>query len=292
MEYRFLTCRESFFAHLERMGYSLDTQTAYEKDLLFFERFIVSRKEERDFLIDHISKEDLLMFIDYGREMLHKPNTIARRLSTIKSFYKFLVNELDFPIDLAARVKLPKVYVPLIDILTEREIRELLHESEKLDPFYHLLFSMIYYTGSRLTPVRTLEKKNVSLTERVLYFPRVKGGRDLYLPIHHKLVNLLEVHFQKPFIQENCYVFPSKKFPSQPISAADVRLKLARVIKAAQINKRVTPHTLRHCTATHLTIKHIDQRTIASILGHTDLRSTARYQHLSIEHLRDPLNHL
>ena len=92
------------------------------------------------------------------------------------------------------------------------------------------------------------------------------------------------------YTDDNQYIFYSKKIPDQPISAADIRMKLRLITKEAGIKKRVTPHSIRHCTATHLTIKKIEQRTIANILGHTDLRSTARYQHLSIEHLREPIN--
>ncbi|MGY0691338.1 tyrosine-type recombinase/integrase [Virgibacillus sp. FSP13] len=289
-KYNFSECRFKFLAHLNRMEYSFETIKGYEKDLQFFQEYIACDKGWTDFVMEEVSKSDLIAFIDYGKEKGHKPNTIARRLSTIKSFYKFMVNELDYPIDVAARVRLPKVYIPLLDILNKYEIKLLLNQAAKMDAFYHMLFSLIYYTGSRLTPVRTLEKKNVRLEDRVLYFPRVKGGRDLYLPLHDKLVHLLTQHFNCDFICDNRYVFPSRKFPNQPISAADVRLKLKLITDQAGISKRVTPHQIRHCTATHLTINKVDQRRIANILGHTDLRSTARYQHLSIEHLREPIN--
>lgn len=290
--YNFIECKIKFFAHLNRMSYSMETYKGYEKDLQFFQRFISVHKQHENFLMGEVTKEDILGFMDYGKERGHKPNTIARRLSTLKSFYKFIVNELDYPVDVAARIRLPKVYTPLLDILNESEVKLLLNQAAKMDPFYHFFFSLIYYTGSRLTPVRTLEKKNVFLDERVLYLPKVKGGKDLYLPMHEKLVRLFSLHFEQDIIRDNRYVFPSRKYPEQPISASIVRLKLESIAKNAGISKKITPHRIRHCTATHLTIKKVDQRSIANILGHTDLRSTARYQHLSIEHLRDPINML
>lgn len=124
----------------------------------------------------------------------------------------------------------------------------------------------------------------------MLYFPKVKGGKDLYLPLHHKLVELYTIYLKEHYFDESPYVFPSKRIKSQPVSASDVRMKLSRMIREAGISKKITPHGIRHSTATHLTIKKVDQRSIASILGHSDLRSTIRYQHLSIEHLREPLN--
>lgn len=268
------------------MEYSNETRRGYEKDLVFFERFLAAKKVQVPIEVDQISKEDLLDFMDFGKGMAHATNTVARRLSTIKSFYKFLVNELDYPIDLAARIKLPKTYIPLRNILTESEIKMLLECVERVDPLYHLLFSILYYTGSRLTPVRVLERKNVFLEDRLFYFPRVKGGKDLYLPIHDKLIDL----FANNQTGDNPYLFPSRKFPTQPVSAADVRLKLVKYSKEAKIDKHITPHSIRHSTATHLTLKKVDQRTIASILGHSDLRSTMRYQHLAVDHLREPIN--
>lgn len=283
---------EQFLRHLERMDYSGETIKGYKKDLEFFQGFIFKRFGKAEVQVDEIIKDDLLAFMDLGRQMGHAPNTIARRLSTIKSFYKFLVNELDYPVDLAARIKLPKTFVPLRDILTESEIQRLLKYVAKKDPMLHLLYSILYYTGSRLTPVRTLERDHILLDQQIIYFPRVKGGRDLYLPIHDKLMMLLIEYFRESWSDEGGLLFPSRKIPTQPVSAADVRQKLKRYAQSAGIKKHITPHGIRHATATHLTIKKVDQRVIASILGHSDLRSTMRYQHLAIEHLREPLNYL
>lgn len=88
----------------------------------------------------------------------------------------------------------------------------------------------------------------------------------------------------------NGFVFPSRKVPNQPLSASDIRNKLRLAANHAGLDSAITPHTLRHCTATHLTINNVPQHKIASILGHADLRSTMRYQHLTVDHLRDSVN--
>lgn len=287
VEFDFNSCRMEFVRYMERMEFSEETIKGYQKDLEFFERFMREWGKLENFSIEKIEKSDLVAFMDYGKKLGHKTNTIARRLATIKSFYKFLVMEMDYPIDVAARIQLPKTYVPLRGILTEKEVQRLLNSAKELGFFYYLLFSTIYYTGSRLTPVRTLRWENVHLEERIFYFPRVKGGKDLYIPMHDKLVLLYEQYMEQ--CASNIFVFPSPKFYFQPISASDVRSKLQKATINVNIQKKVTPHTLRHTTATHLTLKKIDQRSIAAILGHTDLRSTMRYQHISVEHLREPL---
>ncbi|MEK4406199.1 tyrosine-type recombinase/integrase [Sporosarcina sp. FSL K6-6792] len=114
----------------------------------------------------------------------------------------------------------------------------------------------------------------------------------MYLPLHDQLKGLFEQYFAKYDLEEHGYVFPSTLCPDQPLSVSDIRNKLRWTASQAGLNSLITPHTLRHCTATHLTIRTVPQHTIASILGHADLRSTMRYQHLAVDHLRDSLNML
>ena len=104
-----------FLEHLERQCYSTETSSGYGKDLACFRRFMGNG----DFPLDVIGKEELLQFMEDGRVRGNKTSTIGRRLSTMKSFYKFLVYELDYPVDVAARIRIPKVYTPLKNVLTE-----------------------------------------------------------------------------------------------------------------------------------------------------------------------------
>lgn len=285
----FEECQALFLKHLERNNYSLETINGYGKDLKSFQRFISNEFGEEDFSLDKIGRGELLRFLDDGRNRGNQVGTIARRLSTLKSFYKYLIYELDYPIDVAARIRMPKVYVPLKNILTESEIEKLLLASATLGSNYALLFHALYYTGSRLTPIRTLEKKNVLFEEDKIYFPVVKGGKDQYLPLHPKLREMFDDYFSYQLPDSEVFVFPSPRVPNQPLSPSDIRNKLRKAAELAGVDSSITPHTIRHCTATHLTLKNVPQRKIASILGHADLRSTMRYQHLTVEHLRDPL---
>lgn len=289
MHYSFDECMSKFLAHLERNCYSDETLDGYKKDLL---RSFMADVVTTNFSMENVKKEDLISFMDDGRVRGNKPSTVGRRLSTLKSFYKFLVYKMDFPQDVAARIRTPKVYVPLKNVLTEEEIGRILLAAEQLHPRYRLLFSVLYYTGSRLSPVRTLERSHVHMRERIVYFPKVKGGKDQYLPLHDTLCNLFEEYFSLVIPSDSRYVFPSPKYPDQPISPSDVRNKLQLLAERAGVDTSITPHTLRHCTATHLTLRNIPQHTIANILGHADLRSTMRYQHLTVEHLRGAIGEL
>ena len=282
---------KKFLRHLKRQKYSDETIDGYAKDLKKFNQYIFTTYNGRIFT-EELQREDLLDYLSYLEEQGLKPNSIARNLSTLKSFYKFLVHEMDFKIDVAARIKHPKVYTPLPNVLDFDEVQQLLKTAKEYSQFYYVFFSLLYYTGSRLTPIRVLPKKDVDLKHKKIYFSKTKNGGDLYLPLNHKLCELLEHFLHTNRLDQSEFVFKSHKNLHKPISAAHVRKTLKKVAQLAGIEKNVSPHILRHCTATHLTLLDVDKKYIASILGHRDLRSTARYQQLKVEDLRPSINKL
>lgn len=282
---------KKFIRHLKRQLYSEETISAYQKDLKRFQAFLL-QEYGGNILTEEIQKEDILDFMGYLENQGLKPNTIFRHLSTLKSFYKFLVYEMEFKVDVAARIKHKAVYTPLPEPLTFEEMDLLLTSAKEYSTFYHVFFSLLYYTGSRIGPIQTLLKENIDLKQKKLYFPKIKFGKDLHLPIHDSIFPVLADYLIETRMNGSTYVFPSPKSKNKPISKSTVRLNMKKIAKIAGINKRVFPHLFRHSTATHLTLLDLDQKFIASILGHSDLRSTARYQQLNVENLRPKLNKL
>jgi site-specific recombinase XerD len=276
-----------FLKYLERNDYSPETIVGYSKDLQKFHSHLITIYGSGVTVTD-ISKEDILDYQDWLAKTGYAKNSIARHISTIKSFSKYLFVEVNCNDDPGSKIKTPKVFTPLTNVLTEDQMKSLLHAAKEYSTFYYVLISFIYYTGSRLSPVINLLKENVNLNESKVYFPRIKGGKDLHLPLHPTLTELL-YNFIYYYRSESEYVFPSPRFKNKPVNASYVRSNLQKIKKLANINTKVTPHTLRHCTATHLTLKGADQRYLAAILGHTDLRSTMRYQHLNVDNSRSTL---
>jgi len=282
---------KKFIRHLKRNNYSPETINGYEKDLKKFTPFIYDLYDGY-ILTDEISKDDILEYLGFLQDQPYKPNTIARYFSSVRSLYKYLVIELDFKTNPTLGITYRNVYVPLPEILDADEIGLLLSVAKEHFDLHHVLLSLIYYTGSRITAARTLLKQNVDLKNNKIYFPLIKGGRDLYLPLHPILEELLGDYLFKTRNNGSDYLFPSPKFINKPISAGDIRVNLKKLAKQCNITKRVTPHIIRHCTATHLTLGGVDQKYIASVLGHNDFRSTARYQHLNVEDLRSAMGKL
>lgn len=277
-----------FVMYLSRNGYSEETIYGYSKDLNKFHQHLIGTYGTQVTITD-IAKEDILDFQDMLTKKEYAKNTIARHISTIKSFSKFLYNEIGISDNPAGKVRTPRVYTPLTNILTESQLKIFLDTAKEYSPFFHVLANFLYYTGSRITPAISLLKTNVYLEEGKVYFPKIIGGKDLYLPLHPTLTELLYEHIYT-YRLESDYVFPSPKFKNKPITANDVRVNLRKIQQLSGLQVKITPHVIRHCTATHLTLKGTDQRYLAAILGHSDLRSTMRYQHLNVENLRDTLS--
>lgn len=282
---------DRFLAYLKRLNRSPETIKGYRKDLYQFSDFL-SKAYSGNILTEEIEKEDIIKFWSFQEDKGLKLTSICRYLSTLKSFYKFLVKEMNFKVDVAAFITLPQVFVPLPDVLDFDEMQNLLKTAKRFSEFDHALICCLYYTGSRLTPIRTLTKENVKLKNKEIYFPIVKRGKDLHLPLHDKLCEVLEQHLFDIRDTGSSYVFPSRKFINKPISPSQIRLNLKKIAKLAGIDRNVTPHFVRHCTATHLTILGIDQKMLADILGQSDVRSAARYQHLNVNNLRPSIDKL
>ncbi|MFJ7858029.1 tyrosine-type recombinase/integrase [Peribacillus sp. NPDC097206] len=280
-----------FVRHLKRNNYSVETLHGYQVDLKMFNEFIF-KEYSGEISTEQIQRDDLLNYLESLADRGYKPNSIQRNLSTLKSLYKFLFNELNFKVNVAERIKHSKVYVPLPTILDVEEVQHLLQTAKEYSFDYYVFFTLLYYTGSRITPIRLLKKENVHLDKKRIYLEKIKGGEDLYLPLHDKCHSVLKEYIKNHPYPNSIHLFPSSRRNDYPVHASNVRKTLKAIAKLAQIEKRVTPHLLRHCTATHLTHLGVDQQYIASILGHKDLRSTRRYQQLHVEHLRESVNKL
>ena len=279
-----------FLKYLTRCNYSEETIIAYKTDLKVFSQFIYEEYDGQ-ILFDQLTRNDILDYLTYLKnEKMYALNSVYRHLSTLKSFNRFIVDELNMLENVAAKVKHQKVYTPLPPILSVEEVQALLATAKEYSFYFYVLFSLLYYTGSRITAACKLEKKDINLKEKTIYFRKVKGGKDLYLPIHDKLCVILEEFLENHPAKPYPFVFHSPTNPSMHLDPQLARKHIKVIAEQAGIEKRVNPHLLRHCLATHLTLAGVDQKFISEVLGQDDPRSTARYQQLKVDELSIKIN--
>jgi integrase/recombinase XerD len=202
---------------------------------------------------------------------------------------KFLYGvTLDRPEEVA-RIPWPKVPRPLPDILSGTEITRLLESIHSVE--YRAISMTAYGTGLRVGEVCSLEVRDIDSLRMLIHVRDGKRGRDRFVMLPERLLTSLREYwrYKRP---PGPWLFPGQD-PLNHISHEAVRTALRKAAKDAGIDKPVTPHILRHSFATHMLESGSDIRVIQVLLGHSSIRTTERYTHVSKAHVgraRSPLD--
>ena len=204
---------------------------------------------------------------------------------------KFLYGiTLDRP-EVAARVPWPRMPWKLPDILTPDEMVEVLAAIDSL--MHRAIVMTAYGTGLRISEACALMTGDIDSKRGVIHVRDGKRGRDRFVMLPARLLDVLRAYWRaaRP---TGPALFPGQT-PRGVISSNAVGRALHKAVKRTTINKRVTPHVLRHCFATHLLEGGTDIRIIQMLLGHGSIRTTARYTQVSTRHIaktQSPLDRL
>jgi integrase/recombinase XerD len=170
---------------------------------------------------------------------------------------------------------------PLPVILSPQELSDLFQAIRH--PKAKVLFRTCYATGLRITEACHLQVSDIDSQRMLIHVRHPKGGQERQTLLSPRLLQLLRDYWrvQRP----PSWLFPGRT-PDKPFSSDGARQILAKACKDAGLTKRCTPHTLRHCFATHLLEAGVDLAVIQQLLGHQAIRTTSRYTRVSTEHLR------
>jgi site-specific recombinase XerD len=150
-------------------------------------------------------------------------------------------------------------------------------------PKARVLFQTCYATGLRITETCHLQVSDIDSQRMVIRVRHPKGGRERQTLLSLRLLQLLRDYWRAE--RPPLWLFPGRT-PDQPFSSDFARQVLAKACKEVGSTKRCTPHTLRHCFATHLLESGVDLAVIQQLLGHQAIRTTSRYTRVSTEYLR------
>ena len=182
----------------------------------------------------------------------------------------------------------PRVRSALPEVLSASECDALFSAVDAITD--RAVIMTTYAAGLRISEVCRLEVGDIDSARGVIRIRNGKGGKDRYAPMSDRLLELLRQYW-RAVCPSGTYLFPGPKSPS--IDPRHVRRALHKAAAAAGIDKRVTPHTLRHSFATHLLEAGTDLRVIQIVLGHASPRTTCRYTRVSRRHigtLKHPLD--
>jgi integrase/recombinase XerD len=272
---------EEFLQHaLFEKGLQTRTIEDYKEDFKSFFYYFPYIKTT-----DDLTEDDIENFTyKQGLDEL-KASTISRRISTIKTFYLFLDNE-GIRKNLVHEVIMPKREKHIPSVLTVEEVDRLLDAPDlntKSGIRDKAMLEIMYGCGLRVSELVNLVKKSVNYNERIITLVG-KGAKERSIPIDEYAINFLdqyivEVRDKIPNSLSNNYIFINMR--GQRISRQYFFNQVKKYAKEANIEKEISPHTLRHSFATHLLENGANLRTVQRILGHTNAETTQIYTHLS-----------
>lgn len=261
----------------------------YKDDFKVFLKYFPNIKtvdDLNDELIDNFIYEQSLNDL--------KSSTISRRISTIKNFFLFLENE-KIATNLVKEVILPKKEKHIPTFLSIDEIKNLLSVFDETKPTEYRDKTMVlvmYSAGLRVSELINLEKRSINFEEKLITL-KGKGNKERFVPLNdialEYLNNYLSQNKNNKFFSKSKYLFINKK-DGKPLTRQYFFVELNKYAKRAEIDKKISPHTLRHSFATHLLENGADLRVVQELLGHSKIETTQIYTHLSTKKILDALD--
>ena len=218
--------------------------------------------------------------------------SIARKLASLKAFYRFLAAEGYLEVNPAEVVEAGNKGLALPRVLSTDEVEALLNQPDLHTVHGYrdrTMLEVLYATGMRVSELMHLKLDGVNLEmQYILAFG--KGSKERIVPIGGKAVDAIAVYLQnsRPVLCKKNAKPLERLFLNHsgtPLSDRSIRRILEKYVDALAVKKRVTPHTLRHSFATHLLDNGADLRSVQELLGHVSLKTTQVYTHVSSERL-------
>lgn len=282
---------EDFFHHLQiERGLAENTLTSYRRDLTQYGQYITKEKEIKSW--NDVTRNDIVAFLYKIKDKGKSAATIARMISSIRSFHQFLIREQIVQSDASLYVETPKLDRLLPDVLTAQEIDKLLEikGSSPLEIRNKAMLELLYATGLRVTELVTLHVTDLHLT---MGFVRCfgKGSKERIIPLGEIAKAAIEDYLanaRDELIKKNkkeTRLFANHH--GRPLSRQGFWKVIKKIALQAGLMKEITPHMLRHSFATHLLENGADLRSVQEMLGHADISTTQIYTHITKTRLKD-----
>ncbi len=271
-------------------NFSALTVQAYSKDLAEFLSFVDQRFDSQTYKIQDITREEVRAFLGNLSKQRLKKKSIARKLSAIKSFFRYLVRTELLEVNPSRLVRTPKFEKSVPEFLTVEQMSaafDLMKTESPDDRRDKAIVELLYGTGIRVSEL-------VSLDVRDVYFEREtvqvvgKGSKSRIVPLgraaKQSIQAYLTVRDQLASAASERALFLTRR--GKRITVLAVQRIVRRVLQNVSDAKKLSPHVLRHSFATHLLSNGADLRAVKDLLGHENLSTTQIYTHVTIDRLQ------
>lgn len=264
--------RRRMTEQLQLRNLSKTTEDTYLKCVERYARFFHKSPEQ----LGPEQVREYLLHLKNDRKV--QTNTILVNRSALRFLYVETLKQKWFDEEIAQ----PKRRPGLPGILSADEVTRILDHTSNLK--HWTIIATFYATALRCNELRNLKISDIDSDRMVLHVREGKGGIAREVPLPAMLLERLRVYFR--WRRPTDWLFPSKQHQDQPLGDASIRVLCRQAGRRANIGRRVHPHVFRHACATHMLDAGADLRTIQVLLGHSDIRTTAKYLRVSLQRLQ------
>ena len=269
-------------------GLSQNTLDSYRSDLEQFSSWL----EKNNLSYIKTSKKEILSYLSFLFQKGLGSKTVARKLSSLKSFFRYLVFKSIIPNDPSSEVETPKLLKSIPKSISEKEVEALLaapDEKKDIGLRDKTMIETLYSCGLRISELTNLELLNLNLRQGVI---RVigKGQKERLVPMGDQLIGLLELYIsssRKNLLNKRHSDFLFLSTRGQRMTRQSFWHRIKHYCLALGFEQdKISPHVLRHAFATHLLNNGADLRVVQLLLGHSDLNTTQIYTEVARQRLK------
>lgn len=280
---------ENFLDYIKiQKNYSLDTRISYEEDLIEFLGFCNYHKFSYLDITYRDAKKYLLYLYEERKE---KATTVSRKISSIRSFYRYLSNVRVVDNSSFSLLVLPKKEKRLPKFFEYNELKEMFQIpdcSKDLGQRDALILEMLYATGVRVSELVNIQLEDISLSNKTI---RILGKGNKMRMVYFNDITLkrLKYYLENGRVNMNIknspYLFLNRR--GGQLTTRRVEQILEEIIKKTAITKHISPHMIRHSFATHLLNEGCDLLSVQQLLGHESLSATSIYTHITNDRIKE-----
>lgn len=269
-----------FISYISKKNYSINTYTSYINDLYYFYIFI-----KKD--LKKVTFEDVKDYLEHLNLKKEKPSSVRRKISSLKSFYKFLyknnyMDKKDYPL---TKVAYPKMEKKLPKFIYYNDLLEIINESTKDKDGVRdrLIIEMLYATGVRVSELINIKINDIDFNNRRIIVLG-KGNKERIVYYGEYAEEVLKEYMKTHERKNHNYLFVNSK--GGQLTDRGVRYITDNIMSKLSVKTHVTPHVLRHTFATDMLNNGCDIKVVQELLGHSSLKATEIYTHVTNEHLK------
>ncbi len=267
---------------------SANTLESYKRDIRQFEVYL----REHSLSLEKVTKTIVITYLITLQKTGKATSTISRNLASIRCFYQFMLNERYMNVDPSVNLESPKVEKKLPSVLTKKEVELLLDQPVPVDAKGSrdkAMLELLYATGIRVSELISLSINDVDLISGLIIC-RSSDSKSRSIPLGNIAVKYIKIYlneFRKKLCSNDSNTLLFVNFHGKKMTRQGFWKIIKYYSAKANINKTITPHTLRHSFAVHLIENGADIQSIQEMLGHSDISTTQVYIRLNKNKIRE-----